>query len=355
MRAPCIIAEIGVNYYDVSKKLGIPLIHAAKEMIFECKKAGVNAVKFQTYKADKLAANHSPSYWDQKEEPITSQKELFSKFDKFGEADYKEMAKYCREIDIEFMSTAFDFESADFIDKLVFRHKIASADITNFPLLGRIAKYGKPVILSTGASQLEEIVEAVDFLRKKGCKDLTLLHCILSYPTAVENANLWKIQSLKKHFTDCKIGISDHTIFNLDVLSTAWLLGVTVIEKHVTLDKKLKGNDHYHAGDPDDFNKLSNKIQFLKKIYGEESTNWTFECERDARKNARRGVYLSHDVEKGDKLRHEHVAFLRPQLDGISPKQIVSYIENNASYLVGLEKGTLIKKEYISSTMKISI
>jgi N-acetylneuraminate synthase len=133
----------------------------------------------------------------------------------------------------------------------------------------------------------------------------------------------------------------------LDVLSTAWLLGVTVIEKHVTLDKKLKGNDHYHAGDPDDFRKLSNKIQFLKKIYGEESTNWTFECERDARKNARRGVYLSRDVEKGDKLKHEHVAFLRPQLDGISPKQLMNYPENNTVFASNLKKGTQIKKDHL--------
>ena len=343
-----IIADIGVNYYNVAQKLGMPLVEAVKKMVFECKKAGINTVKFQTYKADKLAADHSPSYWDLNEEPITSQKELFSKFDKLGEADYKEIAEYCRKIDIEFMSTPFDFESADLIDKLVLRHKIASADITNFPHLKKIAHYGKPVILSTGASELEEIEEAVVFLRKNGCKDLTLLHCVLSYPTAFENANLWKIQSLKEHFSGCEIGLSDHTTFNADVLSTAWLLGAKVIEKHFTLDKNLEGNDHYHAGSPEDFKQLSKKLQFLKMIYGKECITWSLDCEKEARKNARRGVYLTHNVKKGVKLKYEHVDCLRPQLDGISPKELLNFIENNTVFSSDLKKGTLVKRDYLN-------
>lgn len=344
MKRPEIIADIGVNYYDVAQKLGIPLFQAVKNMVFECKKAGINTVKFQTYKADKLAAVHSPSYWDLNEEPITSQKELFSKFDKLGEADYKEIAEYCRKIDIEFMSTPFDFESADLIDKLVLRHKIASADITNFPHLKKIAHYGKPVILSTGASELKEIEEAVVFLRKNGCRDLTLLHCVLSYPTAFEHANLRKIQSLKEHFSDCVIGLSDHTTFNADVLITAWLLGAKVVEKHFTLDKSLKGNDHYHAGAPEDFRQLTKTIQFIKMIYGQENDNWFLECEQEARNNARRGVYLTQDVKKGEKLKYEHVDCLRPQLDGINPKQLMNYFESNTVFGSNLKKGTLLTK-----------
>lgn len=348
MKKPEIIAEIGVNYYDISQKFNISLIDAAKKMIFECKTSGIKTVKFQTYKADKLASEHSPSYWDLNEEPIKSQKELFAKFDKLEESDYKEIANYCKEIGIEFMSTPFDFESADFINKLVSRHKIASADITNFPLLKRIAEYGKPVILSTGASNLDEIVEAVDFLRQNGCKDLTILHCVLSYPTALKNANLWKIQSLKLHFPDCKIGFSDHIKFSLDVLTTAFLLGAEIIEKHFTLDKQLKGNDHYHAGDADDFAQLFNKIKLLNKIHGVESTNWLLECEKVARTNARRGSYLNQNVKRGEKLTHEHIAFLRPQLNGASPKLLISFIENTAVYTSDLKKGTLLTKDHLT-------
>ncbi len=347
MKSPEIIAEIGVNYYDVSRKLKISLIDSVKKMISESKKAGIKTVKFQTYKAEKLAADHSPSYWDLSEEPITSQKELFSKFDKLSESDYKEIAEYCREIDVEFMSTPFDFESADFINKIVLRHKVASADITHFPLLKRVAKYGKPIILSTGASRLEEITDAVNLLRLEGCKDITLLHCVLSYPTALENANLWKIQSLKKNFPDCKIGISDHTKFSLDVLTGAWLLGAEVIEKHFTIDKTLKGNDHYHAADCDDFVLLKDKINVLEKIYGRKADNWLFDCEKDAYTNARRGVYVNRKVTNGETLKLEHFSFLRPQLNGISPKQLIMYLERKSSYAENIEKGTLIEEIHI--------
>lgn len=345
MKEPDIIAEIGVNYYDVSEKLDIGLVDAAKEMILKCKSSGIKTVKFQTYTAEKIAADYSPSYWDLKEEPTRSQKELFSKFDKFGENEYKELAGYCREIGVEFMSTPFDAESANFIDQLVSRHKIASADITNFPLLKKIVSFGKPIILSTGASGLEEIVEAVSMLEKEGCKDITLLHCVLSYPTEQEDANLWKIRSLSKQFPGFKVGLSDHSKFSLDVLIGAWLLGAEVIEKHFTLDKTLRGNDHYHAADSHDFLKLQEKIKLIKKIYGNERTDWLFECEKEAHVNARRGVYLNIDVEKGDKLRMEHFSFLRPQLSGLSPKQTIACVESNAYYVSNLEKGCLLKEE----------
>ena len=136
MKEPEIIAEIGVNYYDVSEKLGIGLVDAAKEMILRCKSSGIKIVKFQTYKSEKLAVEYSPSYWNLNEEPTKSQKALFSKFDKFGEKDYKELADYCRKNDVDFMSTPFDIESAEFIDRIVSRHKVASADITNLQLIG---------------------------------------------------------------------------------------------------------------------------------------------------------------------------------------------------------------------------
>ena len=348
MEIPEIIAEVGVNYYDVSAKLSISLIDAAKQMVLECKMAGIRIVKFQTYKSGKLAAEHSPAYWDLNEEPTTSQKELFSKFDKLKKEDYEQIAEYCKKLGIEFLSTAFDFESANFINNIVSTHKIASADITNFPYLEKIGQYGKPVILSTGASEIEEIVQAVDLLKNNGCTDITLLHCVLAYPTQFEDVNLWKIKSLKKNFPDCRIGVSDHTMFNIDVLTTAWLLGATIIEKHFTLDKTLKGNDHYHAGDPEDFKQLLNKIQFVKSVHGEEKVNWSLDCEKDARKNARRGVYLIRDVERDERIKIEDVEILRPQLDGISPKELISCFERNIAFHSSLRKGTLVKKSHLT-------
>ena len=350
---PEIIAEIGVNYYDIAAKLKISLVDAAKKMVYEGREVGIKTVKFQVYEADRLAADDSPAYWDLNEEPTTSQKELFSHFDKLTESDYKEIAKYCKTIGVEFMSTPFDLQKAKFINPLVLRHKVASADITNFPLLKEIASFGKPVILSTGASKSEDVAEAVEFLRSNGCKDITLLHCILSYPTVLGDVNLWKMQALKEHFPDCRIGISDHAKFSLDVLISAWFLGAEVIEKHFTLDKALKGNDHYHAGDVQDFKQLFRKIQLVKKIYGEKTNNWLFECEQAAARNARRGSYLNRNVKKGNRLTYEHFSFLRPQFDGVSPKEVMNYVKDEAIYATDMEKGTLLIKSHIINIFKV--
>jgi sialic acid synthase SpsE len=348
MKRPCIIAEIGVNYYDIALRGNFSLLTAAKKMVSECKRAGIRTVKFQTYKSEKLAADYSPAYWDLKEESTTSQKELFSKFDKLGADDYAKIARYCRSIDVEFMSTPFDVESADFIDPLVVRHKIASADITNSPLLQKIASFKKPILLSTGASRLEEITEAVAFLRQCGCEDLTLMHCVLSYPTAAEDANLWKLKALKESFTECALGLSDHTVFAADILISAWLLGASVIEKHFTVDKTIKGNDHYHACDGADCKQLLDKIQFIETVIGTPRKKWLLECERKAEKNARRGCYLKHGVAKGQVVRFEDISCLRPQLHGLSPKKFLICIEKKAVYATNIASGALLVEEDLS-------
>lgn len=348
MKIPEIIAEIGVNYYDIATKNAIGLVDAAKKMIYECKESGVSIVKFQTYKAEKLAATESPSYWDLNEEPTNSQRELFSKFDKLTKEDYVQLAEYCENIGVEFMSTAFDLQSAEFINNLVKRHKIASADITNFPLLKLLASYKKPMILSVGASELSEIKDAVLFLMNCGITDITLLHCVLSYPTALANANLWKIQALRREFPDFKIGYSDHTKFSLDVLTCACFMGADVIEKHYTLDKELKGNDHYHAADPDDFSKLINKLNCLESVIGLEQDSWSLSCESQAVSNARRGVYLRKSVKKGSVLREEDFEILRPQLGGINPKQMLDYVARGIVYKQDLAQDSLLKADDLS-------
>jgi len=341
-KSPLVILDIGVNYYDLALKYEVSPYVAAKKMIAEAKKAGADAVKFQTYKAEKLAAENSPAYWDLSEEPTKTQKELFSKFDSFNYEDYENLAAYSEEVSIEFMTTPFDIESADRMDPLVRRHKIASADITNVELLARVGSYGKPVLLSTGASSEIEVSTAVNMLLKAGTSDITLLHCVLNYPTNREQANLWKIKALKDKFPELSVGYSDHTKYSSDVLLTAWLLGAAVLEKHFTLDKSLKGNDHYHAADPEDIAELTRIIREINILIGDEKPGWYDPLENISRRYARRGVYLVRDVVSGEVISTEDVSFLRPQAEGITPIQWATAVEEGRKYNKNIKKGDLI-------------
>lgn len=341
-KLPEFIVEIGVNYFDIAAKESLPLVEAAKLMVLKAKEAGADAVKFQSYKAEKLAAKDSPAYWDTTEEPTRSQRELFSKFDKLGIDDYKNISDYCRHIGVEFMSTPFDTGNALNIDKLVWRHKIASADITNYELLSLIGSFKKPVLLSTGASTKEEINTAVNVLKQSGAAEITLLHCVLNYPTPITKANLWKITSLKSEFPELGIGYSDHTKFNKDILLTAWILGAEVIEKHFTLDKTLRGNDHYHAASPDDVRELLSCFRTMQGVIGDELLNWYDPSEEQSRRFARRGVYLVRDVAKEEPLTPDDAEFLRPQDDGITPMEWIKRVAKQEKYQKNMKKGERI-------------
>ena len=323
MKPPYLIAEVGVNYYDTAKEEGITPLEAAKFYIDKVAESGADAVKFQTYKAETLASKDSPAYWDQSKESANCQYDLFKKFDSFNEAEYRELASYAKEKNIDFMSTPFDFASADYLDDLMDIYKISSSDITNFPFLEHIAKKGKPVYLSTGASNLSEIDEALRVLENAGCEDVCLLHCVLSYPTKLNDANLSMITGLKKAFPHVKIGYSDHTMPDeaMCVLTTAFLKGAEVIEKHFTLDKNLEGNDHYHAGDPEDFRKAVDAFQRICDISGSEERRSVLPCESESRLQARRSIVLTKDVEVGHKIERDDLTFKRPGT-GISRKDI---------------------------------
>ena len=267
---PFLIAEIGVNFYDIADKENISYMDAAKLMIDEASECGVNAVKFQSYKANTIASKDSPAYWDLSEEPTTSQYELFKKFDKFGEEEYRQLADYCKSKNIMFLSTPFDFESADYLDEFMDIYKISSSDLTNIPFIKHIASKNKPILLSTGASTLNEIKNAVRAIEEISTVDIAIMHCVLSYPTAYEDANLSMIKDLAENFQDYEIGYSDHTKpdDNMLVLITAYNYGADIIEKHFTLDKTLKGNDHYHAMDPHDVRKFKEHVRFINKLKG---------------------------------------------------------------------------------------
>ena len=318
--SPFIVAEAGVNYYDIAEKLGITPLEAAKLMIEEAAKAGADAIKFQTYKAEKLASKYSPAYWDTAKEKTKSQYELFKKFDKFGEREYIELAEYAKSQNIIFLSTPFDNESVDFLNDLVPAFKIASSDITNIPFIRYIAKKGKPIFLSTGASTIEEIKEAVETIDSEGNKEIVIMHCILNYPTLYKDANLGMILHLKKEFPQYLIGYSDHTLPDkcMVTLTTAVILGASVIEKHFTLDKTLEGNDHYHSMDPNDLRIFVENVKLITKIIGK-TTKEPLPSEEKARKFARRSIVANKFIPKGTIITEDMLAIKRPGI-GIPPK-----------------------------------
>lgn len=308
-----LIGEIGVNYYDIAIKEDIYPMDAAKLMIDRAKEAGIHAVKFQTYKACTLAVKASPSYWDTTEETTTSQFELFKKFDSFGVKEYKELSDYCESVGIEFLSTPFDLESVDYLESMMNVYKISSSDLNNLKFVEYQAKKNKPIILSVGASNEDEIRTTLACIRKYNDLPIILMHCVLEYPTPYEHANLNKIVSLAKTFPDVIVGYSDHTKpdVNYDVLKTAYNLGAKVIEKHYTLNKALSGNDHYHAMDNVDAKNIIEQIEYLDKIRG----NYEIKCldsELTARANARRSLVTACDIKAGTVLEEEMLTFKRP-------------------------------------------
>ena len=312
IKEPYIIAEIGVNH-EGSMEL-------AKRLCDEAKEGGADAVKFQTYKAETLASKDSPAYWDTSKEPTTSQYKLFKKHDSFWIDEMRELKEYCDKIDIEFLSTPFDIESADFLNDLMEVFKISSSDLTNKPFIEYICKFNKPIILSTGASHLYEIQEAVSWIEKYN-NPLALLHCVLNYPTPDSNANLGMILGLKRAFPDKIIGYSDHTLpKDMKVLEIATILGSTIIEKHFTHNKTLSGNDHYHAMDKEDLKLFRENLTRVFEILGEFKVK-ALEDEKIARQNARRSLIAKRFIPKGKTIEAEDLTFKRPAY-GISPKFI---------------------------------
>lgn len=322
MDKPYLIAEVGVNFFDTAKALNISPMEAAKLYVDKAKENGADAVKFQSYKADTIVSKNSPAYWDLSKESTPTQHGLFQKHDSFNKEDYQELCDYSREVGIDFMSTPFDYNSADYLYDMIDIYKISSSDLSNTPFIEYIAKKGKPVYLSTGAAYISEIEKAVRVILDAGCKDLCVMHCVLSYPTKNEDANLGMITHLKNIFPNVKIGYSDHTLPDpsMTILTASYLLGASVIEKHFTLDKSLIGNDHYHAMDCIDLKLASSNFDLLSKIYGS-TTKSVLPCEMVPRREARRSLVLTRDLKKGDTITHDDLMSKRPGT-GISPDNI---------------------------------
>ena len=332
---PYIIAEIGVNHEgDMS---------LAKRLIEEAKEGGADAVKFQSYKAETIAMRHSPAYWDTAKEPTRSQFELFQKYDKFGKEQYAELKNYCDKTGIEFLSTPFDIEAADYLNDLMDVYKISSSDITNKPFIEYICGFGKPVLLSTGASTLEEVREAVSWVEKYR-NPLGLLHCVLNYPTEDKNAHIGMVAGLKREFPQYVIGYSDHTLpGDMKSLELAVMAGAVLLEKHFTHDKTLPGNDHYHAMDKEDLKMLHRALKKDFELLGTFAVG-ALESEQPAIENARRSLVVKGAIARGSVIQENDLTWKRPA-SGISPREIGCVLGKRA--VVDIPEDTALQWDYL--------
>lgn len=309
MNRALLVAEIGVNHGGSRKK--------AEELIRLAARSGADAVKFQAYRAERLAAAKSPTYFQQTGDAAKTQRQFFERYDALGPEDYRLLADVAERAGVEFLCTPFDEDAVAFLHPLVSRYKIASADITHWPLLRAVASTGKPALLSTGASTWEEIDRAVRWLLEHGCPQVTLLHCVLSYPTQPEQANLGLLRKLAMRFPDCGLGYSDHTM-TIEAAYVAYLLGASVIEKHFTDDRKQDGNDHYHSMDADSLAALRKHCDDAARLIGNGDRAEALPCEAQARIQARRGLYTAkafpagHILEPGDLVAKRPAAGLEP-------------------------------------------
>ena len=334
-KKPYLIADIGVNYYDIAQKEEISTMEAAKLMILEAKKAGIDAVKFESYKTENIISRNFPEQFD-----------LFKKYDEFGRDEFFELSEYCNELKIKFLSTPLDYESADYLDEFMDIYPIASSDLTNIPFIQYIAKKNKPMLLLTGAATLNEVKIAVRAIEEVSTVDIAILHSVLAYPTDYKDANLAMIKDLAQNFPNYEIGYSDHTKpdSNMFVLTAAYNFGADIIEKHFTLDKSLPGNDHSHSMDPEDVMIFKTNIGFLSQIKGMKNKQPLI-CESLAKRDARKSIVLTKDIKKGDVITSDIIAFKRPGI-GISPAEIDDVVGKTA--LVDIAEDTIIDFDMLS-------
>lgn len=297
-----IIAEAGVNHNGD--------IEIAKKLIDAACIAKVDAVKFQTFKAENLVTTYAEKAKYQKE--TTGDGNQFEMLKKL-ELSYKDhfiLKKYCENKGIMFMSTPFDFESVDLLEKLdVSLYKISSGDLTNIPFLKYIAKANKPMIVSTGMSNLQEVGSAVRAIKDNGNNKISLLHCTSNYPTAYEDVNLNAMITLKNEFK-LPVGYSDHTK-GIEIPIAAVAMGARIIEKHFTLDKNMEGPDHKASLTPQELNQMVFSIRNIEKALG----TGIKECnkaEENTKKIARKSIVASKGIKGGEIITYSNIAFKRP-------------------------------------------
>ena len=313
MQHVLIIAEAGVNHNGS--------LDIAKLLVDKAVEAGVDIIKFQTFKAERLVSKSAKQAEYQKKNiggnADDSQYNMLKKLE-LSEHDHQELMTYCKERGIRFFSTAFDLESIDYLHSLnLGLWKIPSGEITNYPYLKKIAQYHEPVILSTGMCEMGDVRVAMNVLMNNGVQkdQITILHCNTEYPTPFEDVNLRAMLELQKEF-QCKVGYSDHTK-GIVVPIAAVAMGASVIEKHFTLNRNMEGPDHKASLEPDELTEMVNAIRNTEKALGL-GKKTVSNSERKNMAIARKSIVAAYPIKKGELLTEQNLTVKRPGT-GISP------------------------------------
>ena len=323
-----IIAEAGVNHNGDMK--------IAHELIKKASEAGADIVKFQTFSAESLATKYASKadYQNQTTDKNQSQREMLKNLELKSD-QHLELIEICKKFGVEFLSTGFDKKSIEFLNKLSLkRFKIPSGEITNLPYLKQIGSFGKPIILSSGMANIGEIEAAINILEKAGTfrKNISILHCTSEYPAPYSEVNLKAIETISKTF-NVKVGYSDHTL-GIEVPIAAVALGAVIIEKHLTLDKKLPGPDHKASLEPDAFKDMVRGIRIIEKSLGNGIKEPSL-SEIPNKEIIRKSIVAAENIEKGEKFSEINLTTKRPAT-GISPMRWEEIIgkESNKSYKI---------------------
>lgn len=329
-----IIAEAGVNH-NGDLKLALDLIDAAAF-------AGADAIKFQTFRAEQVVtiSGKMADYQKKNLGKEESQLEMLRKLE-LKEHYYPALIQRAKEKKIVFLSTPHGgFESVDFLQKLkIPAFKFGSGDITNLPLLEYAAKFKKPMLISSGMSTLQEVKEAVAAIKKAGNNKMVILQCTTNYPSFLKDANLRVIETFKKKL-GVLVGYSDHTLDNQAVIMAA-MLGACVIEKHLTIDKKLAGPDHVASAEPAEFKLMVEEIRKVPVLLGS-SMKKPAQIEKKYIPIARKSIVAFKKIKKGQKFTKENLTIKRPGT-GILPKYFNEVLGKKA--LQDIDRDELITKE----------
>ena len=304
-----IIAEAGSNH---NGDLGL-----AKELIDVAVDAGADAVKFQTFRAGDMYVEDSGEV-----EYLDDDRSIYEIIESM-EMPYEwipELHEYCHDHGVQFLSTPFDERSARELEEYVPAWKVASYTSSHVPFLEFLAGTEKPIIMSTGAHDLDEVAESVEVLQEAGVSDLVLLQCVAAYPTPLSDINVRLVETLREEF-GVPAGLSDHTLDPVTAPSTAVALGASVVEKHFTLDKSMEGPDHEFALEPDELDRMVSAIRDTETALGSAEKR-VLDVEGELYEKARRAIHAVADIEAGEMFTEENVKVLRPgdRESGLHPK-----------------------------------
>ena len=330
-----IIAEISANH---NKDIEI-----AKKLIVSAKKSGADAVKLQTYTPDTLTIDCNSDIFKVGKDTLWSGESFYSLYKKAYTPWewHKELFEEAKKNNIICFSTPFDKTAIDFLEEINNPiYKVASFEMTDIPLIKYIASKGKPIIMSTGISTLDEIEEAVNACREMGNNKITLLKCTSSYPAPYEEMNIITIQDMKKRF-NCEVGLSDHTL-GIEVAIAAAALGAKVIEKHITLDKNEKGPDSEFSMEPDEFKSMVKSIRNVEKAIGK--VDYSLNDIKIKNRKFARSLFVVKDIKKGEKFTENNIRSIRPS-DGLHPRYYEEILGKKST--VDIEFGTPLSWDYI--------